>query len=183
MKIQFVFLVLALTSFVSAQNNKQGQQSGQNNKVTGSAAAANPNTRFFGSLASAFNTALHGAGFHAGHQQFIPAQVSPVQPIAPIIPPIVNHIVTPAPPSTCRYWCRTPQGQAYCCENINQQQSFVGVVKQGYCPPVRPVCPPVRSFQPPASCSNDGACGGYDKCCFDTCLQQHICKPPLGLGK
>ncbi|XP_068244841.1 uncharacterized protein [Palaemon carinicauda] len=87
-----------------------------------------------------------------------------------------------APPSTCRYWCRTPQGQAYCCENINQPQSFVGV-KPGFCPPVRPVCPPVRSFQPPVTCSNDGSCGGVDKCCFDTCLQEHVCKPPQGFGR
>ncbi|KAK7078793.1 hypothetical protein SK128_013925 [Halocaridina rubra] len=88
-----------------------------------------------------------------------------------------------APPSSCRYWCRTPQGQAYCCEGAEQPQSFVGVVKPGFCPPVRPVCPPIRNFLPPATCSNDGACGGVDKCCFDTCLQEHICKPPLGIGK
>ncbi|XP_042219194.1 ATP-dependent RNA helicase glh-2-like [Homarus americanus] len=87
------------------------------------------------------------------------------------------------PPSGCRYWCRTPQGQAYCCENVNEPQSFAGVVKPGQCPPVRPVCPPVRNFGPPSSCSNDGACGGVDKCCFDTCLQQHTCKAPLGFGR
>ena len=87
-----------------------------------------------------------------------------------------------APSSGCRYWCRTPQGQAYCCEGSNQQQSFVGV-KPGQCPPVRPVCPPTRSFGPPRTCSNDGSCGGIDKCCFDTCLQEHVCKPPYGVGK
>ena len=87
-----------------------------------------------------------------------------------------------APPSTCRHWCRTPQGQAYCCEDNREVPSFVGVVKPGRCPPVRPVCPPTRSFQPPASCSNDGRCGGIDKCCFDTCLQQHVCKAPIDFG-
>nr|XP_027209462.1 uncharacterized protein LOC113802963 [Penaeus vannamei] len=87
-----------------------------------------------------------------------------------------------APPSTCRYWCRTPEGQAYCCENINQPQSTAGVVKPGFCPPVRPVCP-LRSFQPPFTCSNDGACGGIDKCCFDRCLGEHVCKAPLGIGR
>merc|ERR1712142_108248 len=84
-----------------------------------------------------------------------------------------------APPSSCRYWCRTPEGQAYCCENVNQPQSAAGVVKPGRCPPVRPVCP-TRSFQPPFTCSNDGACGGFDKCCFDRCLGEHTCKAPLG---
>ncbi|XP_063841531.1 acanthoscurrin-1-like [Scylla paramamosain] len=87
-----------------------------------------------------------------------------------------------APPSTCRYWCKTPQGQAYCCEDSSQAPSFAGVVKPGVCPPVRPVCPNTRSFQPPATCSNDGGCGGYDKCCFDTCLQEHVCKPPIQFG-
>ncbi|KAG7170693.1 putative crustin-like antimicrobial peptide 10 [Homarus americanus] len=87
------------------------------------------------------------------------------------------------PPSGCRYWCRTPKGQAYCCENVNEPQSFAGVVKPGQCPPVRPVCPLVKSFGPPSSCSNDGACGGVDKCCFDTCLQQHTCKAPYGFGR
>lgn len=86
-----------------------------------------------------------------------------------------------APPSTCRHWCRTPQNQAYCCEDAREVPSPVGV-KPGRCPPVRPVCPPTRSFQPPATCSNDGRCGGFDKCCFDTCLQEHVCKPPFGFG-
>nr|XP_027209440.1 elastin-like [Penaeus vannamei]XP_027209441.1 elastin-like [Penaeus vannamei] len=99
------------------------------------------------------------------------------------IGPGIGGIVSPvAPPSTCRYWCRTPEGQAYCCENINQPQSAAGVVKPGFCPPVRPVCP-LRSFQPPFTCSNDGACGGIDKCCFDRCLGEHVCKPPLGIGR
>ncbi|XP_063593888.1 uncharacterized protein LOC134770888 [Penaeus indicus] len=99
------------------------------------------------------------------------------------IGPGIGGIVSPvAPPSTCRYWCRTPEGQAYCCENINQPQSAAGVVKPGFCPPVRPVCP-LRSFQPPFTCSNDGACGGIDKCCFDRCLGEHVCKAPLGIGR
>ena len=85
-------------------------------------------------------------------------------------------------PASCRYWCRTPQGQVYCCEGANQQQSFVGF-KPGRCPPVRPVCPPTRNFGPPSSCSNDGSCAGVDKCCFDTCLQQHTCKAPFGFGR
>ncbi|XP_064115801.1 uncharacterized protein LOC135221831 [Macrobrachium nipponense] len=95
----------------------------------------------------------------------------------------IGAVRPPSIPSDCRYWCRTPQGQAYCCESAHEPQSLVGVVKPGFCPPVRPLCPPVRNFLPPAPCSNDGACGGVDKCCFDTCLQQHVCKPPLGFGR
>ncbi|CAL4149818.1 unnamed protein product, partial [Meganyctiphanes norvegica] len=82
----------------------------------------------------------------------------------------------------CRYWCRTPQGQAYCCENSHQASSGgFGFVKPGQCPPVRPSCPPTgRSFRPPSQCSSDGRCPGSEKCCFDTCLQHHTCKPPQG---
>ena len=86
------------------------------------------------------------------------------------------------PSSGCRYWCRTPQGQAYCCENENQRPTGVGL-KPGQCPPVRPVCPPTRSYGPPQTCSNDYSCGGIDKCCFDTCLQEHVCKAPIGYGR
>lgn len=94
--------------------------------------------------------------------------------------PIVPAPVAPA--STCRYWCQTPEGQFYCCENINQPQSFAGIVKPGICPAVRPVCPQVRNFLPPTPCSSDGGCGGNDKCCFDRCLNQHVCKFPSHFG-
>ncbi|CAL4149199.1 unnamed protein product, partial [Meganyctiphanes norvegica] len=72
----------------------------------------------------------------------------------------------------CRYWCRTPQGQYYCCENSNQASGgLFGNVKPGQCPPVRPFCPPTRSVRPPSECSSDARCPGSEKCCFDTCLQ------------
>ncbi|XP_076030882.1 uncharacterized protein LOC143019072 [Oratosquilla oratoria] len=88
-----------------------------------------------------------------------------------------------APTSGCRYWCRTPEGAAYCCENVNQPTNPIAtqIVKPGQCPPVRPLCPRVSG--PPVTCSNDGACGGVDKCCFDRCLGEHVCKPPLGFGR
>ncbi|XP_066986785.1 uncharacterized protein [Macrobrachium rosenbergii] len=81
--------------------------------------------------------------------------------------------------NTCRRWCRTPEGQAYCCET-NDEPDTIPFVKPGVCPPVRPQCPPVRSFAPPQPCSNDSKCGGVDKCCFDRCLEEHVCKPPVG---
>ncbi|KAK7078794.1 hypothetical protein SK128_013926 [Halocaridina rubra] len=129
-------------------------------------------TSSFGGIGPGFSSGFSfNPGFGGGFSSNIGFGVNPG---------LINVV---APPSACRYWCRTPQGQAYCCEDVSQPQSFAGVVKPGFCPPVRPVCPPVRSFLPPATCSNDGACGGVDKCCFDTCLQEHVCKPPLGIGK
>ncbi|CAL4178570.1 unnamed protein product, partial [Meganyctiphanes norvegica] len=82
---------------------------------------------------------------------------------------------------SCRYWCRTPQGQAYCCEGGNEVASLP-TVKPGQCPPVRPQCPPTRlGFRPPQQCSNDSRCPGVEKCCFDTCLQHHTCKAPISI--
>nr|ACF25907.1 crustin-1 [Eriocheir sinensis]ACR77767.1 crustin I [Eriocheir sinensis]ADB10836.1 crustin [Eriocheir sinensis]UCU83344.1 crustin [Eriocheir hepuensis] len=79
--------------------------------------------------------------------------------------------------ATCRYWCKTPENQTYCCEDEREIPSKVGL-KPGKCPPVRPVCPPTRGFfEPPKTCSNDGSCYGADKCCFDRCLGEHVCKP------
>nr|QOL09964.1 type IIa crustin cruIIa-10 [Penaeus vannamei] len=82
----------------------------------------------------------------------------------------------------CRYWCRTNFGQYYCCEGGGSNNGHYPVVKPGRCPPVRPQCPPVRTFRPPSTCSSDSSCGGSDKCCYDTCLRHHTCKPPNFYG-
>ncbi|XP_042208298.1 keratin, type II cytoskeletal 1-like [Homarus americanus] len=78
--------------------------------------------------------------------------------------------------SNCKYWCRTPSNQFYCCERPGQGGGGGVGTHPGRCPPVRPSCPPTRTFGGPQPCSNDGTCAYQDKCCFDTCLQQHICK-------
>ncbi|XP_037772699.1 whey acidic protein-like, partial [Penaeus monodon] len=78
-------------------------------------------------------------------------------------------------PSECRYWCKTPEGQAYCCETVHEPETPVGT-KPLNCPQVRPTCP--RFHGPPNTCSNDYKCAGLDKCCFDRCLGEHVCKPP-----
>ncbi|XP_064090583.1 acanthoscurrin-1-like [Macrobrachium nipponense] len=85
------------------------------------------------------------------------------------------------PPATCRYWCRTPEGQAYCCESNQELEGPVGV-KIGNCPRVRPQCPPVRFGGAPTTCSNDFKCAGADKCCYDVCLEEHVCKPQSYFG-
>ncbi|XP_076030950.1 uncharacterized protein LOC143019142 [Oratosquilla oratoria] len=155
-----------------------------------------PKTRFFGGPFGAQPAfAFGGLGF--GNQGFgnfggfgglgglggIVGGVNPgiIGSVSPGLTGGLGSVV--APTSGCRYWCRTPEGAAYCCENVNQPTNPIAtqIVKPGQCPPVRPVCP--RVFGPPITCSNDGACGGVDKCCFDRCLGEHVCKPPLGFGR
>ncbi|XP_076059279.1 uncharacterized protein LOC143035937 [Oratosquilla oratoria] len=83
----------------------------------------------------------------------------------------------PTPSHSCRYWCPTPENQFYCCEGDNKPISRLEV-KHGKCPPVRPECPFSTRFGPPLSCSSDGSCPGIEKCCFDRCLKEHVCKGP-----
>ncbi|KAG0722485.1 hypothetical protein GWK47_044400 [Chionoecetes opilio] len=85
-------------------------------------------------------------------------------------------------PASCSYWCRTPEGQSYCCKDVHDPvpaEQSRPTVKGGRCPVVRDVCPPTRFFGPPTTCAHDGDCGYTDKCCFDRCLGHHTCKPPL----
>jgi len=83
--------------------------------------------------------------------------------------------------SSCRYWCRTPEGKNYCCENNRERPRnpiTALVTKPGFCPQVRTECP-LRSHFGPQTCSSDGSCAGIDRCCFDRCLNRHVCKQPL----
>merc|ERR1712142_933421 len=195
--VRFLLGCLVLVAAVAAQDDKK--------------ADANPNTRIFGGLGNlvggllggnrpqgghhhgggGFNQGGFGGGFNqggfgGGFQQGggfqggfpqgggFPGQGFPGQQF-----PGGN---VGGGSASCRRWCRTPQGQAYCCEGANEPIS-AAVTKQGQCPPVRPSCPPTRFGQPPRTCSSDGGCAGLDKCCFDTCLQHHTCKPPIGFGR
>lgn len=82
---------------------------------------------------------------------------------------------TTVAPTSCHYWCKTPQGSYYCCPGGWPTAAPV-TVKPGLCPVVRPVCP--KLYGPPVRCTRDTTCAGDDKCCFDVCLQEKVCKPP-----
>ncbi|XP_027213323.2 uncharacterized protein [Penaeus vannamei] len=93
----------------------------------------------------------------------------------PIRPPL------PLPSNNCRQWCRGKYPrQFYCCED-NSKPVTIPINKPGSCPPTRPVCP--RFYTPPPvgpqTCGDDSKCPGYDKCCFDICLEEHVCKPAV----
>ncbi|KAK7020241.1 hypothetical protein SK128_027532 [Halocaridina rubra] len=75
---------------------------------------------------------------------------------------------------TCRYWCKTNKDQAYCCDRGDNYPP--PTVHPGECPPVRPECPTTR-IGAPRFCPHDGACVYSSKCCYDVCLEHHVCKP------
>ncbi|XP_076048647.1 uncharacterized protein LOC143029692 [Oratosquilla oratoria] len=81
--------------------------------------------------------------------------------------------------ATCRYWCKhgLDKEKFYCCEDSHKPPSPVGVKKNFKCPDPRPECPHSPRVGPPATCSNDFNCHGTAKCCWDTCLGEHVCKP------
>ncbi|CAL4178572.1 unnamed protein product [Meganyctiphanes norvegica] len=84
--------------------------------------------------------------------------------------PGVGGGVVPASGSVCQFWCNRG-GKYVCCENSQQAHP-------GRCPVPRPQCPPVRSgFQGPQSCNLDIDCPFQNKCCYDTCLNDRVCKP------
>ncbi|XP_045614525.1 uncharacterized protein [Procambarus clarkii] len=76
---------------------------------------------------------------------------------------------------SCQYWCKTPPplNAVYCC-SLADRVYPEPQLRPGSCPPARKECP--RS-QIPEVCPHDGACPQKQKCCWDTCLELHTCKP------
>jgi len=85
----------------------------------------------------------------------------------------------------CSFWCKNPKGQVYCCqEGVNTDPVHTHL---GSCPTFREVCPAhAQSFdegasgarRPPSQvCAQDGQCRKTEKCCYDSCLEHHACKP------
>merc|ERR1719317_1173119 len=95
-------------------------------------ASQKPNKRFFGGLDSnGFGGVGGGLGVGGGYG--IGGGLGGVGSLGGV-----------ASSGSCRYWCRTPQGQSYCCES-GQDLPSLPSVKPGQCPPVRPQCPPTRT--------------------------------------
>nr|XP_053636129.1 uncharacterized protein LOC128691337 [Cherax quadricarinatus] len=52
---------------------------------------------------------------------------------------------------------------------------------RGLCPPLRDYCPRGQDAAPHlALCNTDYDCAASDKCCFDACLEAHVCKTAVG---
>ncbi|KAK8732790.1 hypothetical protein OTU49_006928 [Cherax quadricarinatus] len=83
----------------------------------------------------------------------------------------------PKPAPGCSYYCIKPEGPnkgaSYCCS-----PPHVPLLPEqkhpGRCPPPLKEC--TRGFIPKI-CPHDGHCPYGQKCCFDTCLDLHTCKP------
>ena len=78
--------------------------------------------------------------------------------------------------SICRFWCKSPENEIYCCEKVEKPQANSG--KPGKCPSIRYNCTRLNKLTiKPFLCSSDMVCHGKEKCCYDRCLKHHICKP------
>merc|ERR1712179_716213 len=105
---------------------------------------------------------------------FVGGGVVPASAVGGGVVPVsaVGGGVVPASGSVCQFWCNRG-GRYVCCENSQQAHP-------GRCPIPRPQCPPVRAgFQGPQSCNLDIDCPFQNKCCYDTCLNDRVCKPAL----
>ena len=81
------------------------------------------------------------------------------------------------PIGACYYWCRTNQGQVYCCES-DSQNPYVPIPKPGKCPAT---CPD-SSEESGESCRLDVDCSGAQKCCINPCsVQERVCRGPIPL--
>ncbi|KAK7066978.1 hypothetical protein SK128_004323 [Halocaridina rubra] len=79
---------------------------------------------------------------------------------------------------SCTSWCRTNQGQVYCCENDIVSPNLP-IIKTGRCPPRAPGCgAEVGAVE---QCFSDRHCSGSAKCCYDPCRNHRICSEPVPL--
>merc|ERR1739840_12750 len=129
------------------------------------------NTRFFNinHPVGGYNGGGLNTGFGGANQGF--GGVNPN--VGAVSPPILGGGIVPASGSVCQFWCNRG-GQYVCCENSQQAHP-------GGCPVPRPQCPPVRAGlgQGPQPCNLDIDCPFQNKCCYDTCLSDRVCKPAL----
>merc|ERR1712121_549010 len=123
-----------------------------------------------GGIVGGVNPGFGGVNPVVGGVNPVVGGVSPV--VGGVSPPVVGGGVVPASGSVCQFWCNRG-GRYVCCENSQQ-------VHPGRCPVPRHQCPPVRAgFQGPRPCNLDIDCPFQNKCCYDTCLNDRVCKPAL----
>ncbi|XP_043209169.1 uncharacterized protein LOC122374462 isoform X1 [Amphibalanus amphitrite] len=87
-----------------------------------------------------------------------------------------EKIVQPEPipegPS-CRYFCIRPTtNEPYCCDDGTNRAGDPSI-HGGKCPRLRLLCIRFSFFN---KCAHDGQCAASDKCCYDACIDMHICK-------
>nr|WRK13801.1 crustin-like protein 3 [Eriocheir sinensis] len=91
--------------------------------------------------------------------------------------------VPPPPPQDCKYWCKDHNDQNYCCGLPHEEFPPFTSEHPGFCPAVRDSCTGVRVSRPKL-CPHDGVCDFGSKCCYDACLEHHVCKtaePPFDI--
>ncbi|XP_071552283.1 uncharacterized protein [Panulirus ornatus] len=88
--------------------------------------------------------------------------------------PVAGGDIAEVAEEGCRYYCRAPNDEIYCCES-DMDPITRPTVKGGVCPASEGSCSYLTFVIP---CSNDARCPDEDKCCFDSCQERHVCVPP-----
>nr|ACM89167.2 crustin antimicrobial peptide [Portunus trituberculatus] len=96
--------------------------------------------------------------------------------VATIVAMTEASLVLPYSGLDCKYWCKDNYDKHYCCGPPGRTYPPY-TERSGKCPPVRATCTGVRS-RLPKLCPHDGACDFPSKCCYDACLEHHVCKTP-----
>merc|ERR1711962_1766783 len=167
MKTLVLCCVLLVASAAALPQKKEGEKKKEAEKpAAGAAAASNPNTR---GLLGGGGFGLHGGagGFgpggrpHGGFGGFGPGgRPHGGRPHGGGFGGLGGFGGRPQT-STCRYWCKTPEGKNICCEeNVEPPKNPLTalVTKPGFCPTVRNECPLRSGFGGPQTCSSDGSC-------------------------
>nr|AFI56572.1 crustin [Scylla tranquebarica]UFQ20537.1 crustin protein [Scylla serrata] len=95
--------------------------------------------------------------------------------VATVVAMTEASLVPPYPGRDCKHWCKDNNEALYCCGPPGITYPPLIREHPGKCPSVRSTCTGVRSSRPKL-CPHDGACDFRSKCCYDACVEHHVCK-------
>jgi len=166
MKVYILLAAVCGTTVLGAPQ-ATGSGSSTSNNPSSNSDSNKPGTRFFNQgVGFQANFPVGGGGF------FQQTTIPPNTQVNVLVPGALGPTAVGVANQQCTNYCNRG-GNYVCCDILGIQANL------GQCPTPRPSCPPTRLFgQGPRDCRLDVDCGQWEKCCYDTCLQKKVCKPP-----